>query len=105
MKERPQWVLSISTTSSKPASGKKIDLRGPPQATEAISDKVMIERRFWFTSRTFVHKSLLILLICMSIFSCSSNKLEPAKTHVVSPDSIPSQESFNTIVTFSDSGK
>ena len=41
----------------------------------------------------------------MSIFSCSSNKLEPAKTHVVSPDSIPSQESFNTIVTFSDSGK
>jgi LPS export ABC transporter protein LptC len=37
-------------------------------------------------------------------FGCSSDKIEPPKTEIGSTDSIPSQESFNTTVTFSDSG-
>ncbi|MBL8016344.1 MAG: LPS export ABC transporter periplasmic protein LptC, partial [Ignavibacteria bacterium] len=37
--------------------------------------------------------------------ACSSEKLEPPKTDLVNPDSIPSQESYGTTVTFSDSGK
>jgi LPS export ABC transporter protein LptC len=36
--------------------------------------------------------------------SCGSDKLEPVKTDIVSSDSIPTQESFNSTVTFSDSG-
>ncbi|MCI0715896.1 MAG: LPS export ABC transporter periplasmic protein LptC [Chlorobi bacterium] len=36
--------------------------------------------------------------------ACSSDKFEPPKTEIGSTDSIPSQESFNTTVTFSDSG-
>jgi LPS export ABC transporter protein LptC len=38
-------------------------------------------------------------------FSCGSDKIEPVKTNIVSSDSIPSQESFNSTVTFSDSGR
>lgn len=36
---------------------------------------------------------------------CSNDKVEPPKIEITSADSIPSQESFNTTVTFSDSGK
>ena len=36
---------------------------------------------------------------------CGSNKIELTKSDIVSSDSIPTQESFNTTVTFSDSGK
>ena len=39
------------------------------------------------------------------IFSCSGDKVEPGKTTLISADSVPSQESFNTRVIFSDSGK
>jgi len=52
-------------------------------------------------------------LLCYSLFiihhslfiSCSSDKIQPPKTDIGSTDSIPSQESFNTKVTFSDSGR
>ncbi|MFI5144979.1 MAG: LPS export ABC transporter periplasmic protein LptC [Ignavibacteria bacterium] len=48
----------------------------------------------------------LLLLFSFSLFeSCSSNKVEPVKTDMVSGDSIPNQESFNATVTFSDSGR
>ncbi len=40
----------------------------------------------------------------MLIYSCGTQKVEPSKTNLVSPDSIPTQESYNTTVTFSDSG-
>jgi LPS export ABC transporter protein LptC len=36
---------------------------------------------------------------------CKSDKIQPPKTDIGLTDSIPSQESFNTTVTFSDSGK
>ena len=42
---------------------------------------------------------------CIFLSSCSSDKVEPSKTDVVSSDSIPAQESLNSTVTFSDSGK
>lgn len=37
--------------------------------------------------------------------ACSNDKVEPPKIDITSADSIPSQESFNTTVTFSDSGR
>ena len=37
--------------------------------------------------------------------ACSSNKVAPQKTDIISSDSIPSQESFIATVTFSDSGR
>ncbi len=39
------------------------------------------------------------------LISCSSDKVAPVKTDIVSSDSIPSQESYNSTVTFSDSGR
>lgn len=46
------------------------------------------------------------VLIMFPIFlSCSEDKVEPGKTTIVSSDSIPSQESFDAKVVFSDSGK
>jgi len=36
---------------------------------------------------------------------CTNDKVEPPKIDITSADSIPSQESFNTTVTFSDSGR
>ena len=47
----------------------------------------------------------LVLIALFSMQACSSEKLEPPKTDIVNPDSIPSQESYGTTVTFSDSGK
>ena len=49
----------------------------------------------------------LLCVLCVNslLTSCSGNKVEPGKTNIISPDSIPSQESFNTTVEFSDSGK
>ena len=41
----------------------------------------------------------------MFYYGCSSDKVEPPKIDINSADSTPSQESFNTTVTFSDSGK
>ncbi|MBZ0201724.1 MAG: LPS export ABC transporter periplasmic protein LptC [Ignavibacteria bacterium] len=46
-----------------------------------------------------------LALNLLFLYSCSSDKFEPPKTDIVSSDSIPSQESFHTTVTFSDSGK
>src|SRR5260221_8193524 len=45
-----------------------------------------------------------LLIICVFFISCGSKKLEPTKTGLISSDSIPTQESFKTSVTFSDSG-
>ncbi|MGA2669155.1 MAG: LPS export ABC transporter periplasmic protein LptC [Ignavibacteria bacterium] len=47
----------------------------------------------------------LFIPICLLLNSCSSDKVEPVKNDVISSDSIPSQESLNSTVTFSDSGK
>ena len=47
----------------------------------------------------------LIVVVLFGMQACSSDKLEPPKTDIVNPDSIPSQESYGTTVTFSDSGK
>lgn len=49
--------------------------------------------------------AVLILAVIFLFQACSSEKLEPPKTDIVNPDSIPSQESYGTTVTFSDSGK
>src|SRR5436190_3703371 len=57
--------------------------------------------------------NILSCKICLCIFfsftilmiACNSDKMEPGKTNLVVSDSIPNQESFNTTVTFSDSGK
>jgi len=55
----------------------------------------------------FFDKSSLFLLavLCLFFWSCSSDKIEPPKTDISTSDSIPNQISFNTTVTFSDSGK
>jgi LPS export ABC transporter protein LptC len=46
-----------------------------------------------------------LLIINYSLFqSCSSDKVQPPKTDITSSDSIPTQVSFNSVVTFSDSG-
>ena len=37
--------------------------------------------------------------------SCGSNRVEPAKTNLSQNDSVANQESYNSTVTFSDSGK
>jgi LPS export ABC transporter protein LptC len=44
-------------------------------------------------------------VLSLLLSSCSSDKIEPPKTDISTSDSIPSQISFHTIVTFSDSGK
>jgi len=46
-------------------------------------------------------------LLAISIFyiSCSSDKIAPVKNDLISSDSIPTQESYNATVTFSDSGR
>lgn len=43
--------------------------------------------------------------IALYAAGCSNDKVEPPKINLTSADSIPSQESYNTTVTFSDSGK
>jgi LPS export ABC transporter protein LptC len=43
-------------------------------------------------------------MYCAAFVSCGSNKVAPPKTNITNPDSIPTQESFSTTVTFSDSG-
>lgn len=48
---------------------------------------------------TFLGQSILFFS------SCSSDKVAPFKSDFISSDSIPSQESFNSTVTFSDSGR
>lgn len=48
--------------------------------------------------------SILSVITVLFLYGCSNDKIEPPKIDVISPDSIPSQESFNTTVTFSDSG-
>lgn len=45
------------------------------------------------------------LLIISLIAGCGNQKFEPPKTDFLNSDSIPTQESFKPIVTFSDSGK
>ena len=57
-----------------------------------------------YKGRNFLLYSLLSLLLCLILNSCGSKKLEPTKTGLVNTDSIPTQESFKTTVTFSDSG-
>ncbi len=48
---------------------------------------------------------IVIPLLYLFFQSCSNDKIEPPKIDINSTDSIPSQESFNTTVTFSDSGR
>src|SRR4030095_133997 len=48
---------------------------------------------------------LFLFVNCLLYQGCSSDKIQPPKTNITASDSIPSQESFNTRVTFSDSGK
>jgi LPS export ABC transporter protein LptC len=57
-----------------------------------------------FVLKRFFYCSLLITLYSLFV-GCSGDKVEPSNTNIISSDSIPSQESFNTTVTFSDSGK
>jgi LPS export ABC transporter protein LptC len=45
------------------------------------------------------------LLIIFFISACNDDKIEPPRTDLGSADSIPSQESFHSVVTFSDSGR
>ena len=47
----------------------------------------------------------LLFIICYLLQACSSDKIEPPKTDISTSDSIPSQVSFHTAVTFSDSGR
>jgi LPS export ABC transporter protein LptC len=47
----------------------------------------------------------LLIVFCLWFIGCSSDKIQPPKTNITATDSIPSQESFNTQVTFSDSGR
>jgi len=47
----------------------------------------------------------LLIVNCSLILNCSSDKVQPLKIDLVSQDSLPSQESYNTKVTFSDSGR
>jgi len=49
--------------------------------------------------------SLLLLMLALLLLSCSKDKVELGKTTVAASDSFPSQESFDTKVIFSDSGK
>lgn len=46
-----------------------------------------------------------LLFYCIFLSACSSDKIEPPKTEIIASDSIPNQVSFNTKVTFSDSGR
>ena len=48
---------------------------------------------------------IIILPAVLFLYGCSGDKIEPPKIDINSADSTPSQESFNTTVTFSDSGK
>ena len=48
---------------------------------------------------------IILPLLFIYIQGCSNDKIEPPKIDINAADSIPSQESFNTNVTFSDSGK
>jgi len=53
----------------------------------------------------FIIFNSLVLFSILTFESCSSDKVEPVKTDLMSGDSIPNQESFNATVTFSDSGR
>ena len=46
-----------------------------------------------------------LIAITVCFISCSSDKIAPVKNNLISSDSIPTQESFNATVTFSDSGR
>ena len=50
------------------------------------------------------HTGLILIFICIFLAGCGSDKIQPRYTDFLN-DSIPSQESFNSTVTFSDSGK
>lgn len=51
-----------------------------------------------------VYCSLLIISYSL-IQGCSGDKVQPPNSDIISSDSIPSQESYKSVVTFSDSGK
>jgi LPS export ABC transporter protein LptC len=48
---------------------------------------------------------LILAAVNIIILSCGSEKIQLTKTDLQSSDSIPSQQSFNSTVTFSDSGR
>lgn len=54
--------------------------------------------------KRFFYYSLLIINLII-IQACSSDKVQPPASDITATDSIPSQESYNSTVTFSDSGK
>lgn len=47
---------------------------------------------------------ILLLFGQIALNGCSNDRIQPPKTDLTSTDSIPSQESYNARVTFSDSG-
>jgi len=61
----------------------------------------VLKLRIYFFALLFYS---LFIIHCSLFLGCGSNKIEPPKTDIVSSDSVPSQESYNTTVTFSDSG-
>lgn len=48
---------------------------------------------------------LLVIGNCLLFTACSNDKVEPPTSDITASDSIPTQESYNSTVTFSDSGK
>lgn len=98
-------------TSSKP--GWANDLRGVPTlsvGTTKQSNTRKIQTRelapLLFNKNSLRSLQILcVLSVNFLLFSCSTTKVEPGRTNIISPDSIPSQESFNTTVIFSDSGR
>jgi LPS export ABC transporter protein LptC len=64
---------------------------------------MVVRKLCYFTLLSLFYYSLLIIN-CSLFSSCGTQKVEPPKTDLISSDSIPTQESYNTTVTFSDSG-
>lgn len=53
----------------------------------------------------FILTAPFFIAVIFYLNGCGSEKIEPSKTDFISSDSIPSQQSFNSTVTFSDSGR
>lgn len=56
------------------------------------------------TKLSYLFIFILFLFAQITLNSCSNDRIQPPKTDLTSTDSIPSQESYDARVTFSDSG-
>jgi LPS export ABC transporter protein LptC len=65
--------------------------------------QIFIFSKTIFSNLALISK-IIILFLFFTSYSCNNDKFEPPKTNLQLSDSIPDQESFNTSVTFSDSG-